>query len=56
MNQQVRGQGRKKFLDRTRKRKETQNKQVVKELQDNMKHNNIHIIGMPKGEEEEQGI
>ena len=25
-------------------------------MQDNMKHNNIHIIGMPEGEEEEQGI
>ena len=25
-------------------------------MQDNMKHNNIHIIGIPKGEEEEQGI
>ena len=26
------------------------------ELQDNMKHNNIWIIGIPKGEEKEQGI
>ena len=26
------------------------------EMQDNMKHNNIHIIGLPVGEEEEQGI
>ena len=25
-------------------------------MQDNMKHNNIHIIGIPKGEEEGQGI
>ena len=25
-------------------------------MQDNMKHNNIRIIGMPEGEEEEQGI
>ena len=25
-------------------------------MQDNMKQNNIHIIGIPKGEEEEQGI
>ena len=24
--------------------------------QDNMKHNNMHIIGIPEGEEEEQGI
>ena len=29
---------------------------MVRELQDNMKHNNIYIIGIPKGEEEEQGI
>ena len=25
-------------------------------MQDNMKHNNIHIVGIPEGEEEEQGI
>ena len=25
-------------------------------MQDNMKLNNIHIIGIPEGEEEEQGI
>ena len=25
-------------------------------MQDNMKRNNIHIIGIPEGEEEEQGI
>ena len=25
-------------------------------MQDNMKHNNIHIIGIPEGEGEEQGI
>ena len=25
-------------------------------MQDNIKHNNIHIIGIPEGEEEEQGI
>ena len=29
---------------------------MVRELQENMKHNNIHIIGIPEGEEEEQGI
>ena len=28
----------------------------MKELRDNMKRNNIHIIGMPEGEEEEQWI
>ena len=25
-------------------------------MQDNMKHNNMRIIGIPEGEEEEQGI
>ena len=25
-------------------------------MHDNMKHNNIHIIGIPEGEEKEQGI
>ena len=29
---------------------------MLRELQDNMKCNNIHIIGIPEGEEEEQGI
>ena len=28
----------------------------LQELQDNMKHHNIHIIGIPEGEEKEQGI
>ena len=31
------------------------NKEVMRELQDNKKHNNIHIIGLPQGEREEQG-
>ena len=39
------------------KEKETQKEQTCgRELQDNMKHNNIRIIGIPEGEEEEQGI
>ena len=25
-------------------------------MQDKIKHNNIHIIGIPEGEEKEQGI
>ena len=32
------------------------NEEGLKEIQDNIKHNNIHIIGIPEGEEEEQGI
>ena len=30
--------------------------EAIREMQDNMKHNNIRIIGIPEGEEEEQGI
>ena len=29
---------------------------MLRELQDSMKYNNIHIIGIPEAEEEEQGI
>ena len=32
------------------------NEEVLREMQDNMKCNNIRIIGIPEGEEEEQGI
>ena len=32
------------------------NEEGLREMQDNMKHNNIHIIGIPEWEEEEQGI
>ena len=32
------------------------NEEAIREMQDNMKHNNICIIGIPEGEEEEQGI
>ena len=40
-----------------KKKKKTQKEQRgVKALQNNMKCNNIHIIGTPEGEEEEQGI
>ena len=51
-------QGRKKTPRRSKKKEKRlrKNEQVVRELQDNMKHNNIHIIGIPEGEEEEQGI
>ena len=31
------------------------NEEGLREMQDNMKHKNIHIIGIPEGEEEEQG-
>ena len=32
------------------------NEEGLREMQDNVKRNNIHIIGIPEGEEEEQGI
>ena len=32
------------------------NEQGLREMQDNMKHNNILITGIPEGEQEEQGI
>ena len=32
------------------------NEEGLREMQDNMKSNNIYIIGIPEGEEEEQGI
>ena len=32
------------------------NEEVIREMQDNMKRNNILTIGIPEGEEEEQGI
>ena len=32
------------------------NEEGLREMQDNMKHNNIRITGIPEGEEEEQGI
>ena len=32
------------------------NEEAIREMQDNMKRKNICIIGIPEGEEEEQGI
>ena len=32
------------------------NEDSLRELQDNTKHNNIHIIGISEGEEKEQGV
>ena len=39
-----------------KKKRLRKNEERLREMQDNMKHNNIHIIGIPEGEEEEQGI
>ena len=32
------------------------NEEGIREMQDNMKRNNVRIIGIPEGEEEDQGI
>ena len=32
------------------------NEEAIREMQDNMKRNNIHVIGIPEGKEGEQGI
>ena len=41
--------------DQEKEKRLRKNWEVLRELQDNMKHNNIHIIGIPEGEKE-QGI
>ena len=57
MNHQAGGQGRKKHPERTRKENRVRkNEEGLKETQDNVKLNNVHIIGIPHGEEEGQGI
>ena len=43
-------------MSKKRKKRLRKNEEGLREMQDNMKHNNIRIIGMPEGEEEEQGI
>ena len=40
----------------TRRKKNPKNKYSISSLWDNYKHYNIHIIGVPEGEEEEQEI
>ena len=46
----------KKTPRNTKKRKRgSERTEMVRELQHNIKHNNIHSIGIPEGEEEEQG-
>ena len=42
-------------MSKKRKRGSKKNEEGLREMQDNMKHNNICIIGAPEGEEE-QGI
>ena len=57
MNQRDGGQSRKNTQKEQEKKKRLRkNEEVLRELQDNMKHNTIHITGLPEGEEEERGI
>ena len=39
-----------------RKKNFLKNEESLRNILDNMKHNNIHITGIPKGEESKQGI
>ena len=44
-------------MEKEKEKRLRKNEEVVRKLQDNnMKHTNIHIIGIPEGEEEEQRI
>ena len=43
-------------MSKKRKKRLRKNEEGLREMQDNMKRNNIRIIGIPEGEEEEQGI
>ena len=43
-------------MSKQRKKRLKKNEEGLREMQDNMKCNNIRIIGIPQGEEEEQGI
>ena len=57
MDQPAGGQSRKKHQKEQVKEKALRkNEEGLREIQDNMKCNNIHIIGIPEGEEQEQGI
>ena len=42
--------------ERGKEKRLRKNEEGLREMQDNMKGNNIHIIGILEGEEEEQGI
>ena len=42
--------------EQEKEKRHRKNEERLREMQDNMKHNNIHVIGIPEGEEEEQAI
>ena len=56
MNQKIKSVSWRKVEKKSKTEQQNKIKDSKSELQDNMKHNNIHIIGIPEGEEEEQGI
>ena len=57
MDQQAGEKSRKNTQKHQEKEKRIRkNEEAIREMQDNMKHNNIRTIGIPEGEEEEQGI
>ena len=41
--------------ERTKEKRMKRNDDSLRDLWDNIKHNNIHIIGVPEGEEREKG-
>ena len=43
-------------MSKKKEKRLRKNEEGLREMQDNMKRNNICIIGIPEGEEEEQGI
>ena len=55
MNQKIKSVSWRKVEKKSKTEQQNKIKDSKSELQDNMKHNNIHIIGIPEGEEEEQG-
>ena len=42
--------------EQEREKRLKKNEEGLREMQDNRRRNNIHILGIPEGEEEEQGI
>ena len=42
-------------VDKNKEKRVKRNKDSLRELWDNIKHTNIHIIGVPEGEEREKG-
>ena len=42
--------------EQDKEKRPRKNEEGLRQMQDNMKCNNIHIIGIPEGKKEEQGI